>query len=70
MITQKSTTPKKPQTQLHLVTLLSYIFPGTVLLLLSDAIFDSNINKQKHSCFRSKAVTDEILHKTKKLISE
>ena len=41
----------KRVTQLHLVTLLSYIFLGIVLLLLSDAIFASDINKEKYSCF-------------------
>ena len=36
---QKSNTPKKPLTQVHLATLLSYVFLVIVLLLLSDVIF-------------------------------
>ena len=35
----KRVTLQKSYTQLHLVILLSYIFLGIVLLLLSDAIF-------------------------------
>ena len=49
----KRVTHLKAIDKLHLVTLLSYIFLGIVLLLLSDALFGfaaSNFDKEKHSC--------------------